>query len=880
MNKYQEILKQYWGYDSFRDLQEEIITSIGEGKDTLGLMPTGGGKSITFQVPALAQEGICIVITPLIALMKDQVQNLRKRGIKALAVYSGMTRQEILTALENCIFGNYKFLYISPERLDTDIFRTKLRLMKVSMITVDESHCISQWGYDFRPAYLKIAEIRTLLPGIPVLALTATATPEVVKDIQARLEFREENVFRMSFERKNLAYIVRQTDNKTQELLHILRKIPGSAIIYVRNRRRTKEITELLVNEDITADFYHAGLDNAVKDLRQKRWQSGEVRVMVATNAFGMGIDKPDVRIVLHLDLPDSLEAYFQEAGRAGRDGEKAYAVILYTKTDRTTLHRRVVDTFPDKEYILNVYEHLQYYYQMAMGDGFQCVREFNLEEFCRKFKYFPVPVDSALKILTQAGYLEYTDEQDNASRILFTIRRDELYKLREMGTEAEVLIQTILRSYTGVFTDYAYISEATLSIRTGLTREQIYNILVTLTKRRIVDYIPHKKTPYIIYTRERQELRFVHIPPSVYEERKARYEARIKAMEEYVTSENVCRSRMLLRYFGEKNEHNCGQCDVCLSHRATGALTENSFDFEELKKKISELLTQKPLTPVEIIRSAMLLRETVPYLEENAERIRKELDAIARKKNLVEKQFQQISKQKQVLEKEHERMKLLVQRKSKIRNAVEIKSERAKRNMDKLASQAQDLRDLLGKLEAQRQEKLRKEEEKRRIAQQKAEEQKRLEAKNREEKQTADLIKSQPAFINETGGSFIKAKGKLPLPARGQIVTAYGEQKVKGVSSKGIIIKTRDQAQVISPFDGTVIFSGPFRGYGNLIIIEHGEGYLTLLAGLKNIDVDLGQMLLAGEPVGQMPDDGDAKLYVELRKNNQPIDPMAWMRL
>ena len=624
MNKYQEILKQYWGYDSFRDLQEEIITSIGEGKDTLGLMPTGGGKSITFQVPALAQEGICIVITPLIALMKDQVQNLRKRGIKALAVYSGMTRQEILTALENCIFGNYKFLYISPERLDTDIFRTKLRSMKVSMITVDESHCISQWGYDFRPAYLKIAEIRTLLPGIPVLALTATATPEVVKDIQARLDFREENVFRMSFERKNLAYIVRQTDNKTQELLHILRKIPGSAIIYVRNRRRTKEITELLVNEDITADFYHAGLDNAVKDLRQKRWQSGEVRVMVATNAFGMGIDKPDVRIVLHLDLPDSLEAYFQEAGRAGRDGEKAYAVILYNKTDRTTLHRRVVDTFPDKEYILYVRQTLEYSYQMAMGDGFQCVREFNLEEFCRKFKYFPVPVDSALKILTQAGYLEYTDEQDNASRILFTIRRDELYKLREMGTEAEALIQTILRSYTGVFTDYAYISEATLSIRTGLTREQIYNILVTLTKRRIVDYIPQKKKPYIIYTRERQELRFVHIPPSVYEERKARYEARIKAMEEYVTSENVCRSRMLLRYFGEKNEHNCGQCDVCLSHRATDALTENSFDFEELKKKISELLTQKPLTPVEIADKIEAdkerISEVIQYLLEEGE--------------------------------------------------------------------------------------------------------------------------------------------------------------------------------------------------------------------------------------------------------------------
>ncbi len=598
MNKYQEILKQYWGYDSFRDLQEEIITSIGEGKDTLGLMPTGGGKSITFQVPALAQEGICIVITPLIALMKDQVQNLRKREIKALAIYSGMTRQEILTALENCIFGNYKFLYISPERLDTEIFRTKLRSMKVSMITVDESHCISQWGYDFRPAYLKIAEIRELLPEVPVLALTATATPEVVTDIQARLKFREGNVFRMSFERKNLAYIVRKTDNKTKELLYILQRISGSAIIYVRNRRRTKEITELLMNEGITADFYHAGLDNAVKDLRQKRWQSGEVRVMVATNAFGMGIDKPDVRIVLHLDLPDSPEAYFQEAGRAGRDGEKAYAVILYSKSDKTTLHKRVVDTFPDKEYILNVYEHLQYYYQMAMGDGFQCIREFNLEEFCRKFKYFPVPVDSALKILTQAGYLEYTDEQDNSSRILFTIRRDELYKLREMGKEAEALIQSILRSYTGVFTDYAYISEESLAVRTGLTRQQIYNILVTLTKRRIVDYIPRKKTPYIIYTRERLELRFLHIPPSVYEERKARYEARIKAMEEYVTTENICRSRMLLRYFGEKNEHNCGQCDVCLSKRATDNLSEKSY--EEVKRQILNLLSHSPLTPAE----------------------------------------------------------------------------------------------------------------------------------------------------------------------------------------------------------------------------------------------------------------------------------------
>ena len=595
-----QLLKQYWGYDSFRGIQEEIINSISENKDTLGLMPTGGGKSITFQVPALAKDGLCLVITPLIALMKDQVQNLRKRGIKALSIYSGMSRQDIITTLENCIFGNYKFLYISPERLDTEIFRTKLRKMKVSMITVDESHCISQWGYDFRPAYLKIAEIRELLPDVPVLALTATATPEVVKDIQARLHFRRENVFRMSFERSNLAYIVRKTDNKTGELLHILRSMPGSAIVYVRNRRRTKEITELLNNEDITADFYHAGLDDATKDIRQHRWQSGGSRVMVATNAFGMGIDKPDVRIVIHMDLPDSIEAYFQEAGRAGRDGQKAYAVILYAKADKTTLHKRIPDTFPEKEYIKDVYEHLQYYYQMAMGDGLDCVREFNIEDFCRKFKYFPVPVDSALKILTQAGYLEYTGEQDNTSRLLFTIQRDELYRLREMGDDMDKLIQTVLRSYTGVFTDYTYINEDSLAIRTGLTRRQIYEQLVHLAKLRIVSYIPRKKTPYIIYTRERIEAQLIHISPEIYEERKARYETRINAMLEYVTNDTVCRSRMLLDYFGEKNEHNCGQCDTCIGLRKQ--TTACQPDREELYDKIHEILSDAPQTPAGLL--------------------------------------------------------------------------------------------------------------------------------------------------------------------------------------------------------------------------------------------------------------------------------------
>lgn len=610
---YKEILKQYWNYDNFRGIQEEIIESIGKGHDTLGLMPTGGGKSITFQVPALAQPGLCLVITPLIALMKDQVRNLRDRGIKALAVYSGMTREEIVVALENCIFGDYKFLYISPERLDTDIFRAKLRNMKINMITVDESHCISQWGYDFRPAYLKISEIRELLPTVPVLALTATATPEVVKDIQTKLGFREDSrIFRMSFERKNLAYIVRNTESKQEELLHILNSVSGSAIVYTRNRKRTREVAELLVNNEITATFYHAGLNNDVKDQRQRSWLSGESRVMVATNAFGMGIDKPDVRLVIHVDLPDSPEAYFQEAGRAGRDGQKAYAVLLYAKSDKVTLSKRITDTFPDKEYIRKVYEDVNYYFQMAMGDGLGCTFAFNLDEFCRNFKHFPVQADSALKILTRAGYLEYTDEQDNASRILFTIHRDELYKLRETDPETEKLINVILRSYTGLFTDYAYINEDSLAIRSGLTRQRIYEILLMLTRRHILHYIPRKKTPYIIYTRERQEAGRLAITRDIYEERKESYITRIKAMTEYATAEDKCRSRMLLRYFGEKNEHNCGLCDVCLSKHHSGM---KLGEFQEMENQIREQLETSPL-------SAATLLNRINGEREKAERV------------------------------------------------------------------------------------------------------------------------------------------------------------------------------------------------------------------------------------------------------------------
>ena len=599
IEEYRKILKDYWGYDNFRGIQEDIIQSIGSGRDTLGLMPTGGGKSITFQVPAMAKDGLCIVITPLIALMKDQVRNLRDRGIKAIAIYSGMTREEIIIALENCIFGNYKFLYISPERLDTEIFRIKLRSMKVSMITVDESHCISQWGYDFRPAYLKISEIRNLLPDVPVLALTATATPEVVKDIQQRLAFKEENVFRMSFERKNLAYIVRRTESKQEELLHILKHVEGSAIVYAHNRKRTKEYAQLLNEKGITATFYHAGLSNDTKDQRQKSWVKGETRVMVATNAFGMGIDKPDVRLVVHVDTPDSPEAYFQEAGRGGRDGKKAYAVLLYSKSDKATLKKRIADTFPEKDYIRTVYEHLNYYYQMAMGDGLGCTREFNIDEFCRNFKHFPIQVDSALKILTRAGYLEYTDEQDNNSRLMFTLTKEELYRIHETSSETEKLINIILRSYTGVFTEYAYINEETLSLRSGMTRQQVYDTLISLTRRRILHYIPGKKTPYIIYTRERQEADRLVFTKEVYEDRKESFIHRIEAMTEYAETDDKCRSRMLLLYFGEKNEHNCGQCDVCLSSHSSG-IRQGMFD--EISRAIEEALKDKGMTTSELM--------------------------------------------------------------------------------------------------------------------------------------------------------------------------------------------------------------------------------------------------------------------------------------
>ena len=589
---YRQILRQYWGYDDFRGIQREIIESIGSGHDTLGLMPTGGGKSITFQVPALAKEGTCIVITPLIALMKDQVANLRRRGIRAAAIYSGLTREEIIITLENCIFGDIRFLYVSPERLSSDLFQTKLRHMKVSFITVDEAHCISQWGYDFRPSYLEIAKIRQLLPGVPVLALTATATPTVVDDIQDRLSFAEKRVFRMSFERENLAYIVRRAEDKQKELIHILRSLKGSAIVYARSRRRTKEMADMIQQAGITATFYHAGLDSVVKDERQKAWQDDQVRVMVATNAFGMGIDKPDVRLVIHIDCPDSIEAYFQEAGRAGRDGLKAYAVLLYNNGDQRKLEKRIADTFPEKDFIRNVYEHLAYFYQIGVGSGYGHTFEFNIDKFCHAFRHFPIQVDAALKILTRAGYIEYTEEQDNQARVMFTISRNDLYRLENTTPNEEKVITTLLRNYGGLFTDYNYIDESFLASQCGLQPHEVYMILKGLGQRHILHFISQKKTPYIRYTQRREDKEQIQLMPIVYEERKQQFRERIHAMTNYATCDNVCRSRYLLRYFGEDNGHDCHQCDVCLSHRSEGMVSEPALN--TAMEQILQLLSDK----------------------------------------------------------------------------------------------------------------------------------------------------------------------------------------------------------------------------------------------------------------------------------------------
>lgn len=592
---FHQILQDYWGFSTFRPLQEQIIQSVWEGRDTLGLMPTGGGKSLTFQVPVMGMKGICLVVTPLISLMKDQVDNLRERGIKAAAVYSGMSRDEIITTLENCIFGDYKFLYVSPERLSSDIFITKLQAMDVCLLVVDESHCISQWGYDFRPSYLKISDIRHLLDGVPLLALTATATREVVDDIQEKLLFKEKNVFRKSFARENLSYVVRKADNKMAELIHILQTVPGTSIVYVRSRKQTKEIALYLQKEGIAASFFHAGLSHEEKIYKQNAWKLNDCRVIVATNAFGMGIDKPDVRTVIHMDLPNSPEEYFQEAGRAGRDGERSYAIILYTAADSVKLKKRITDAFPDRDFILRVYEALGNFYQVAVGAGYNDVYDFSLHEFCLPFKLPFLQTHHALKILELAGYIEYTEEIDLRSRIRFLIYRDEMYTLR-LDKDTDELLHTILRNYTGVFSDDVYIDESMLAVRTGKSRKEVTEMLIALSRMRFIRYIPQKKTPFIVFTTSREDVAFVSISRDIYEERKKRFEKRINSMIGYVEEEAVCRSRMLLIYFGEKNPRDCGVCDICLKKNEAGL---SNYEFHQIKEQV--LASLQPEEPCRI---------------------------------------------------------------------------------------------------------------------------------------------------------------------------------------------------------------------------------------------------------------------------------------
>lgn len=597
MTKYLDILKQYWGYDSFRPMQDEIITSIGQGYDTLGLMPTGGGKSITFQVPALAQEGLCLVITPLVALMKDQVEGLKKRGIKAMCIHSEMNRQDLIIALDNCIYGNYKFLYLSPERLQTDLLLNRLIHMPITMLAVDEAHCISQWGYDFRPSYLKIKQLRDLLPDTPLLALTATATPESSKDIMKQLAFREHaNAFQKSFSRPNISYLVRGTEDKFNYILKALKKSSGSAIVYTRSRNKTKEIADFLTSEGISAAHFHAGLKQDIKDQVQQNWMQGNPRVIVATNAFGMGIDKPDVRLVIHADIPDSLEAYFQEAGRAGRDQKKAYAVLLYHPNDKGILKRKISDRFPKESFIRRVYQALCNAYGIGEGGGIYTTRTFNLYTFCKAFRFNTIQTLSALRLLKQAQYIDFNEEGNKRSSLHFIESRDKLYTRLSDSPEMEKLSVCLLRSYSGLFSSFVSIDEELIAKRTGLPKDRIYQTLVQLDKVGIVKYIPKTTDSYITLLTDR-------IPESelslkeVYHKRKEEYQKRIDAVIQYFSSDLICRSRLLLAYFGERHSANCQACDICHRHKGSAKKKYIEQQYHTLIKRLEE----KPLAITDI---------------------------------------------------------------------------------------------------------------------------------------------------------------------------------------------------------------------------------------------------------------------------------------
>lgn len=588
-------LKKHWGYDSFRPLQEDIINSVLDGHDTLGLMPTGGGKSITFQVPGMILEGLTIVITPLISLMKDQVDNLRQKQIKAVYFHAGMTHKETTLAWEKLVNAKCKFLYVSPERLSSEKFCMELKSLPIKLVVIDEAHCISQWGYDFRPSYLNISKLRKIHPDAPFLALTATATPEVVKDICDKLQFRQgHKIFKKSFSRPNIQYIVRPTDSKIQQIVHILSRVQGTAIVYVRSRKRTKEIAEQLIAQGISAANYHAGLSFEDKQVRQDAWKNGSLRVIVATNAFGMGIDKPDVRVVIHHDLPPSLEEYYQEAGRAGRDGLKSYAVILPSANDKAQLRRKVTEAFPPRKTILSIYDFLCDYLNVFDGEGYNKLCEFNAFKFCETFSLHEKTMTASLKLLTAARYIEYIEETETRSRVMITAQKEELYDIKAVNSFTDIVLKTVLRLYPGLFADYVFINETEISRKSMRTEEEVYTALLELTRLGILHYIPRKRTPYIYFPTARENSKYLQIPKSVYEDRKEIMSKRTEAIIDYTYSSETCRVEKMLRYFGETDARPCGTCDVCLSHKKTSlSLRQQTLRREELLEKLLQLLQQ-----------------------------------------------------------------------------------------------------------------------------------------------------------------------------------------------------------------------------------------------------------------------------------------------
>lgn len=595
-----KVLTRYWGFTSFRPLQEEIIRSVAEGKDTLGLMPTGGGKSLTFQVPAMAVEGTCLVITPLIALMKEQVNRLNTMEMKSVAIHSGMSREEIEITLDNCIYGDYKFLYISPERISTRLFESRVGRLNLSLIAVDEAHCISQWGYDFRPSYLKIASLRNHISDkVPFLALTASATTQVVEDIMNRLEFREKNVLKTSFERKNISYLVRQVEEKGTYLVKTLQSVKGSGIVYVRSRKRCREVAELLIENGISADYYHAGLSDEQRDSKQHSWTTGEVRVIVATNAFGMGIDKADVRFVIHWDIPDSIENYFQESGRAGRDGKPSWAVLLYSSPDKNKLNESLRHKFPPVEKIKDTYEALCSYLQVPLGAGKDNVFDFNMAEFVSRFRLPVIETFNSLAFLQREGYIEFTEEINNPSRVHFVVGRDDLYKFQVANESFDGFIKLLLRSYTGMFSEFVAINEESLSKKAAITRDTVYQYLVKLSSMNIIRYIPGKRTALVIFTEERLDRKALMISPDNYLHVKEKYALRLERMIEYAESKNRCRSVILLDYFGEESDR-CGSCDVC---RERNELDLSKYEFDIILEEIKTILSNREPDSGELVK-------------------------------------------------------------------------------------------------------------------------------------------------------------------------------------------------------------------------------------------------------------------------------------